>query len=156
MSFMQNHREDSNTTRYYVKNKDKVKSGRTYFVTRSTWEYKFFQWCDINENILYFEAEPLAIPYQHPIEQRDARYFPDALIKCKTKKGNIKTYLVEIKPHKECKQPTKSKGKSKKTVLTEAKTWEINKAKWKAAQRYCKLKGWTFKLITERELFGKD
>jgi hypothetical protein len=53
---------------------------------------------------------------------RDARYYPDVLIKCKTKSGNVKVYLIEVKPYKECKPPIKSKGKSKKTMLYEAKT----------------------------------
>jgi len=146
-------KEDKNTTRYYPKNKDKC--DKSYYVTRSSWEYKLLQWCDNNPNILKWSSEPVGIPYQHPIEMRDARYFPDVLIKCKNKNGDEDIWLIEVKPLKECKPPIKSKGKSKKTLLHEARTWEINKAKFKAAQRYCKLKGWKFKLITEKELFGK-
>ena len=153
MSMMHN-KEDENTTRFYPRNKEKIKSGRTYFVARSNWEYKFMQFCDNNPNVIYWESEPLHIPYQHPIEQRDARYYPDFLMKCKTKNGKVKTYLIEVKPYKECKQPVRSKGKKKKTLLYEEKTWKINKAKWHSAQRYCKLKGWEFKIITEKDLFG--
>ncbi|MFW6377315.1 MAG: TnsA endonuclease N-terminal domain-containing protein [bacterium] len=80
------------------------------------------QWCDINENIIYWESEPIGIPYQHPIEMRDARYYVDFLIKCKTKNDKEKIFLIEVKPYKECKPPIKSKGKSKKTLLHEAKT----------------------------------
>jgi hypothetical protein len=77
------------------------------------------------------------------------------LIKCKTKSDDIKVYLIEVKPYKECKPPVNSGKKTKKTLLYEQKTWEENKAKWQAANKYCKLKGWVFKIITEKELFGK-
>ena len=87
---------------------------------------------------------------------RDARYYPDFLLKCVNKSGKEQIWLVEVKPYKETTPPRKSKNKSNKTILHEGKTWEINKSKWKAAQRYCKHKGWKFKLITEKELFGKN
>lgn len=138
---------------YTPKNKEKYR-GKFPIWCRSTWEYKFAQFCDMNPKVFYWSSEPIHIPYQHPIEQRDARYFPDYLMKCETKSGEENVYLVEVKPYKETHPPRKSKKKSKKTMINEAKTWEINKAKWNAANKYCKLKGWIFKIVTEKELFG--
>lgn len=138
---------------YYIPtNKEKYK-GEYPIWCRSSWEYQFCQWADRNDNIIAWASEPLFIPYQHPLELRDARYFPDYLLRCITKSGKEQTYLVEVKPLKECKEPQKTRGKSSKTYLYEKKTWEINKAKWRATQKYCKLKGWTFKIVTEKELF---
>lgn len=152
MSYMHN-KEDKNTTRYYPKNREKC--DKSYYIARSSWEYKLFQWCDTNSNILKWSSEPVGIPYQDPITGKDRRYFPDVLIKCRTKNDKEKIFLVEIKPSKDLKVSDKSKGKSKKTILHEQKTFLTNKAKIKAARRYCKLKGWTFKIITEKELFNQ-
>jgi hypothetical protein len=67
----------------------------------------------------------------------------------KTKNGD--TYLIEIKPLKETREPERRSRITKK-YLTEVKTWGINSAKWKAAQEYCKDRGWKFQIITEKEL----
>ena len=139
---------------YTPKNKDKYK-GEYPIRVMSKWEYKFCSWCDHNPNIIYWASEPIAIPYHHPLEQRDARYYPDFLIKVNNKKGETDVWLIEVKPHKESIPPSKHGNKKKSTMLYEQKTWKINSAKWKAAQRYCKLKGWKFKVVTEKELFGK-
>jgi hypothetical protein len=45
-----------------------------------------------------------------------------------------------------------NRRKKPKTLLQEKQTWETNIRKWAAAKRYCKMKGWEFKLITENEL----
>jgi hypothetical protein len=31
-------------------------------------------------------------------------------------------------------------------------TWGINTAKWKAAEEYCRDRGWKFQIFTEKEL----
>ena len=35
---------------------------------------------------------------------------------------------------------------------SEVTTWAVNKAKWKAAEEFCKDNQWEFKIITEKEL----
>lgn len=125
----------------------------------SSWERSFMQWCDMNSNVTYWSSEPLGIPYINPTKINskrtgESRYYPDFLLKCKSKSGEEKVWLVEVKPYKDIISKT-SKNKSKKTVLYEQKTQLINKAKFKAAKKYCDGKGWIFKLITEKELFGK-
>lgn len=147
------HHITKNCTNYTPRHKEKYK-GEFPIICRSTWERQFCQWCDINENILSWASEPIAIQYSHPLKQRDARYYPDFLVKCRNKQGKTDIWLVEVKPFKETKQPTQSRGKSKKTLLYEQSSWIVNKAKWKAALRYCQLKSWKFKLITEKELFN--
>jgi hypothetical protein len=39
-----------------------------------------------------------------------------------------------------------------KKYLAEVSTWGVNKAKWEAADSFCKDKGWKFQIMTEQEL----
>lgn len=152
MSYMTN-QESKTTTRFYPKNKNKFKSKTNYCICRSSWETKFCSWCDTNDQIVAWNSEAVVIPYYDPVKMKNRRYFPDYLIKVidkSTRKDKI--YLIEVKPYAQCIQPVKSSNKRKKTKIYEATTYATNKAKWIAAMKYCKLKGWSFKLITEREL----
>ena len=45
----------------------------------------------------------------------------------------------------------KGKKMSKK-YLTEIKNWGINDSKWKAAKEFCRDRGWSFYIFTEKEL----
>ena len=142
---------------YKPLNIDKYK-GRSYPICRSTWEYSFCKWLDGNEKVLQWESEPLPIPYKDPTNQvingriKTRRYFPDFLVKVMSG-GEIKTWLIEIKPYKETLPPKRSGRQSTKTVLYEAKTWMVNQAKWKAAEIYCSRRDWIFKILTEKSLF---
>lgn len=132
--------------------------GKEYPICRSTWEYSFCRWLDRNENVIEWGSEPLAIIYKDPANQiingriKTRRYYPDFLIKIKVY-DNIQTWLIEIKPFKETIPPKRTIKKSTKTILYEAKTWKTNEAKWKAAQSFCLKRGWTFKVLTEKDLF---
>jgi hypothetical protein len=39
--------------------------------------------------------------------------------------------------------------------LNEANTYLVNQAKWEAAENVCEKKGWKFKILTEKEIYGK-
>lgn len=121
-------------------------------IYRSLWELKFLKYCDTNENILEYASEELAIPYRSPIDGKIHKYFPDVYIKVKESDGSIKKYLIEIKPYKQTMPPAKPK-KQTKGYIYEAYEYAKNQSKWEAAREYCKDKGWTFKVITEKELF---
>ncbi len=120
-------------------------------VCRSTWERKFCQYCDINESILEWGSEEFWIPYKSPVDNRTHRYFPDFIIKVKESTGQIKTYVIEVKPRKQTKAPRKKKNVTK-AYLHECKTYAINQAKWSAANEWCKDRKIEFKIITEKEL----
>ena len=133
-------------------NKHKYK-GKYPIQVRSSYEDKFCKWCDTNSQVLIWSSEPIGISYFDPIKQKNRRYFIDFLIVVSDKNtGKRVTYAIEIKPYIQCVPPVITKGKSKKTRIHEAKTFSTNTAKWKAAIKYCSLKQWKFKLITEREL----
>jgi hypothetical protein len=105
---------------------------------------------DENDAILEWSSEEVAIPYKSPIDGRFHRYFPDFIIKARTKDG-IKTMILEVKPKSQTKEPTKKK-RITRAYITEVTTWGVNQAKWKAATEYALDRGWEFKLITEVEL----
>ena len=120
-------------------------------ICRSTWETKFCNYCDLNENILEWASEEFYIRYRSPVDNQVHRYFPDFLIKVKENTGEIKTYVIEVKPKKQTKPPKKRK-KVTDSYLYECKTYAVNTAKWKAAEEFCKNRKIEFKIITEQEL----
>lgn len=77
------------------------------------------------------------------------RYFPDLLVKIKGKDGRCSTYLIEIKPHSQTQ--LRNPKKHTKKFLNEVVTFATNKAKWHAAEKFCKDQGWTFRVITEKD-----
>lgn len=137
--------------RFNPKNPSKYAGDPTKIIYRSLWERKFMVFCDENNSVLRWASEELAIPYVSPIDHEYHKYYPDFIIKVKDKQNQIKTYLVEIKPEKQCKEPEK-KNKSNKTYLTEMKQWMINNKKWEAASLFAKKHQWEFKILTEKSL----
>lgn len=139
------------------KNPCKYKGDPTNIIYRSSWEFRFMNWCDEHSEVLEWSSEEVVIPYVSPIDGRRHRYFPDFRIKIKTKDGTIKTLLIEIKPDKETKPPSVSKkltktGKLSRSYLREVETWGKNSAKWKAAKEYCDDRGYEFLVMTENHL----
>ena len=119
-------------------------------ICRSSWERRFCNWCDINESIIEWGSEEFWIPYRAP-DGKVRRYFPDFLIKVKESNGELKTYVIEVKPRKQTLKPNPRK-KVTKSYLYECKTYEVNKAKWKAAREWCADRKVEFKIVTEKEL----
>ena len=129
---------------------DKYNGDSTNIIYRSLWERTVMSYLDTHPDVIWWASEELIIPYISPIDNKRHRYFPDFVAKMKTKSGKIKTVVMEVKPAKQTIQPTQ-KRKTKK-YLTEAATYLINQAKWKAAIEFCKDHGWEFQIITEKEL----
>jgi len=139
--------------KYQPKNTKKYVGNPSNIIYRSLWERKFMIYCDTNENILEWGSEELVIPYRSPVDGKIHRYFPDFYIKVKEPDGNIKKYLIEIKPHKQT-MPPKKPQRQTKGYIYEAYEYAKNQSKWEAAKEYCKDRQWEFKVITEKELFG--
>ena len=121
-------------------------------IYRSSWELRFLQWCDGNENIIEYASEEFSIPYISPLDKRPHRYYPDFLIKVKEANGSIKKYVIEVKPLRQT-QPPKKKSRVTKSYINECKTYELNQAKWKYAREFCKDNSLEFKIITENQLW---
>jgi len=130
---------------------NKYKGDYNNIIYRSLWELKFMKYCDSNQNILEWGSEEFFIPYKSPIDNRYHRYFPDFYIKVRENSGQIKKYIIEIKPKKQCIEPKVQKRKTKGYVY-EVYEYAKNQAKWKAATEYCKDRRLEFKVLTENEL----
>ena len=136
---------------YKPSNPQKYKGNVNNIICRSTWERKFCKWCDLTENIIEWGSEEFFIPYISPVDKRVHRYFPDFIIKVKESTGQIKTYVIEVKPKRQTMEP-KKKSRVTKSYIYECKTYAVNQAKWKAATEFCEDRRIEFKIITEEEL----
>lgn len=136
---------------YKPKNPQKYEGDPTQIIYRSSWELKFFNWCDNNPSVVGWCSEEIIVPYVCPTDGKPHRYFPDARIKVRNRTGQVEIYLVEIKPDKQTRPPEVPKRKTKR-FLIEAATYMKNEAKWKAAKRYADDRGWRFMIITENHL----
>lgn len=91
--------------RFLPKNPQKYIGDHTNIIYRSSWECKVMDWLDRNNDVISWASEELIIPYISPIDNRRHRYFPDFLVKVRTKDGKMKTILIEVKPKKQTKEP---------------------------------------------------
>lgn len=139
------------TGQFKPKNPGKYVGDYKNIIYRSSWECKVMDWLDRNPDVISWASEELIIPYISPVDGRWHRYFPDFLIKVKTKDGSTKTILIEVKPKKQTKEPERKKRITKQ-YINEVATWGVNQAKWKAAKEYCADRKWEFQLITEDHL----
>ena len=137
--------------RYTPKNPKKYKGDYHNIIYRSSWERKFMVYCDNSDNILEWGSEEIIIPYLSPWDGKLHRYFPDFYIKVKQAKGNIKKFIIEVKPKKQTKPPKPVSRKTRRW-LNEVKTYSINEAKWKHAKEWCENNNMEFKILTEEEL----
>jgi hypothetical protein len=140
-------------TKFRPKNPTKYIGDINRINCRSLWERKFCKFLDETSSILRWSFETLKIPYLSPVDNRPHIYFPDFIVEKKSKNGTIETMVVEIKPHKQTKEPKIGKRKSKKSFINENITYAINTSKWKAAKDFCNQHSWKFVLLTEKELF---
>lgn len=134
-------------------NPSKYMGNPTQIVYRSMWERRFMKYCDNSANVIRWASEEVVIPYYNPLDKKLHRYFVDFLVEIRTPEG-VKTWLVEIKPKKQCREPEKKKRVTR-GYITEVQTWITNKAKWEAAKRVSDERGWHFKILTEDDLFKK-
>lgn len=147
--------------KFRPKNPEKYKGDPTNIIYRSSWECRFFNFCDQHPDIIWWQSEELAIPYLSPIDGRMHRYFPDVLLKKKVADDKYIIVMIEIKPKAQTVAPDVSKrnktptGRISTRYLREVKTYGTNEAKWIAARKYCAERGWNFEIMTEDHLVGK-
>ena len=91
---------------------EKYKGDPTNIVYRSSYELKFMNYCDLNENVNEWKSEEFFIPYISPIDGKVHRYFPDFYVKYKGR-----TIILEVKPQKDLKMPPTNPRKKTKYPL---------------------------------------
>ena len=138
--------------KYKIKNPDKYLGNPTNIIYRSMMEKRFMDWCDTNEKCFKWSSEEVVIPYISPLDNKKHRYFPDFLIQ--TPKG---WFLIEVKPLTQSRPPKRLvveslEPKKKRRYIKSVQTWLVNEAKWKAATKVCEKKGWSFQILTEKQL----
>jgi len=136
---------------FIPKNSDKFIGSKAVY--RSGLELKFFRFCDDNKNVVKWGSENVIVPYYSPLDNKGHRYYVDNYIEI-LEGRKLTKYLVEIKHSRETKPP-KTKYRNRKHLLYEQKTFVTNQAKWEAARKFSKKKGYKFIILTEKELILK-
>lgn len=136
--------------RFLPKNYQKYRGDYNNIIYRSSWELRVMKYFDEHPNVIWWASEELAIPYKNPVDQKVHRYFPDFIAKMRKKDGKVMTYVIEVKPEKQTKQPIRRRKTQK--FIEESVTYAINQEKWRAAEIFCYEHGWQFTIITEKEL----
>lgn len=139
---------------YKPLNPKKVIGDPTKIYYRSSWEKKIMMKLDISDYIHKWGSEVVIIPYVSPKDGKVHRYFVDFIIITKTN-NQQNVVLIEVKPKSQKYKPRNTASKKDSTYLNEIVTYEVNQAKWAAAEKYCDARGWTFKVMTEDQIFPK-
>jgi len=137
--------------RFTPKNPGKYVGDYKNIIYRSSWEARFMAKFDREEWVISWSSEEIVVPYKSPIDGKWHRYFVDFVIKVKNNRGEIETWMIEVKPKKQTRPPDPPKRITKR-YITEVTTWGVNEAKWKAANEYCKDRKWKFIIFTEDQL----
>jgi hypothetical protein len=142
---------------YSPKNYKKYIGDPTKITYRSLWERKVMVEFDKNPNVIEWNSEGVIIPYYYPVDGQWHKYHVDFYVKYKTKDGNVRERLIEVKPINQCISPKPAKtGKQSRKYYSEAYVFAKNKSKWEAAKTYAASKNWEFIILTEKGVFNQD
>ena len=133
-------------------NPQKYRGDYNNITYRSSWEKKVMIWLDKKSYIHSWASEEIVVPYKSPVDGKFHRYFVDFYVQIKLENGTLISELWEVKPKKQTIEP-QIKKRMTKQYINEVVTWGVNQAKWAAAEEYCKDRGWTFRKLTEDDLF---
>lgn len=132
--------------KYTLKNPEKYVGGKTP-TYRSSWEFAFMRFCDLNESVTQWASEAIRIPYRNPLSGKMTIYVPDFFIVYTDKTGKKQVELVEVKPSNHADQNKLGNSRTNKLHFV------VNQAKWGAARAWCKQKGIIFRVISEADIF---
>ena len=139
-------------------NPDKYIGDIHNIIFRSSWEYRFCKYCDLNESILKWSSEPLKIPYYNPLDRKEHEYNVDFYIKVLEVNGTTQEWIIEVKPEKQTQKPilegkniTEEKLKSYNRNM---QIWITNQSKFKGARAWAKTRGFKFGVVGEDFLFN--
>lgn len=136
------------------KNPEKYTGDPRNIVYRSSWELTVMNWLDLRESVERWGSEEKVVPYYDPVKKRWRRYFPDFVIRYKDSRGITITEMIEVKPYKYIVGPNPNPKRRTKSWVNEVHMYVTNQAKWKAATQYCEDRGWNFRLLSEKDIYG--
>ena len=116
-------------------------------IYRSLWEKELMLNYDLDPNVIGWLSDSINIPYFNPIKNRMANYIPDFICKRKDN-GKIIIQMVEVKPIHKAYIPKKN-NKQWASYLNLLEEYVTNLAKWEAAIKYCRGKGWNFLIFSK-------
>lgn len=131
---------------------------------RSSWEAKFMAFCDERNSVLEWGSEVLKIPYVAEEDGKQHQYITDFYFVCQDKYGDIKKYIIEVKPksqvanldeHCNVIYPDPPKHKTQQSIANWQERCAVirkNNDKWTAARKWCRDNGFIFKILTEEEI----
>lgn len=109
-------------------------------IYRSSYELKFITWLENNNKVKRWGSECFYIPYLYK-DGTTHKYYPDYFVEM----IDGSKLVIEIKPYNQTQKPTNAN-------CWAAKEYMKNICKWKAAMEFCKNKGYTFKVLTEKTI----
>ena len=113
---------------------------------KSSWERTMMAFLDSNDNILKWGYETMSIPYINPFTKKRSSYWPDFFVQYIDKSGKTRVDILEVKPST---QVTLENAITKKDQLAVI----LNAAKWEAATSFSKMKGISFRIVDETQIF---
>lgn len=147
---------------YILQNKDKY-IGTFPILYRSSWEFAFCRFCDLNDKVVKWSCESLEIPYKisngnGKVETH--RYYPDFYVEMRSNEDEDKydKLVIEIKPKHETQFPVKQKTQSLKKMENyqyALMTYKKNLHKWSFTKEWCERRGLKYIIITEEDLKKK-
>jgi len=142
---------------YKPQNPNKYVGDINDIIWRSKWEYKFCLYCDNEERIKKWSSEPPHHKIQYDVMEngryKQKIYNPDFWIQVEKLNGEIEELIIEVKPYKQSIEPVEPKKltvKSMRNYEYALKQYIMNINKWDAADAYCKKRGITFHVLTEK------
>lgn len=135
--------------------------GNTPILYRSSWEFAFCKFCDINEKVYKWSTESIVIPFQITDngKTKNHRFFPDFYVEMVG--DNPEKYdrvIIEIKPKHELNFPIPPKKQTLKMLENyeyAMRTYKNNLHKWAYAKEWCEKRHIKFVIITEDDLKKK-
>jgi hypothetical protein len=146
--------------KYRPTNREKYIGDPDSIIFRSSWEFRFCQYCDLNTSIVKWSSEPIWIEYWNPIDKKTHKYHPDYYIKVRKDDGTYQEWILEIKPKRQYRldmkpvltgKVTEKKLKSYNEQMT---TWITNRCKFEAATKFAESRGYKFGAVDESFVFS--
>lgn len=132
-------------------------------VYRSSWELTLMLYLDKSPNVIGWMSEGIptnhvhhginGIPYPNPFTRRWTFYVPDFFVISVDANGKKNQEVIEVKPFEEV-PPAMTGFTGKVSKLKEARQI-LNAAKYAEAMKWCATRGYNFRVMTEKDMFGK-
>lgn len=115
-------------------------------IFRSSWEELFMRWLDETDAVISWSSELVKIVYPNPLTSRFSFYYPDFTMIYLSKDGQLHKEMIEIKGRHEAVLKETHNARDRLLYIQ-------NLTKWEAAIKFCQKRGWTFRVLTEKDLF---